>query len=129
MTLLWQIGAVAAGGALGAVARYGVYAGVTLAGRTGFPAATLLVNVIGSFVAGMLLVLYSQLLTQQPGWRLFTVVGFLGAFTTFSAFSVETIVLLESGHWRAAAANVVLNLGLCLGACMLGVIVARALWR
>ena len=126
MNLVAQLGLVAVGGAAGAVARYSVNLWLTLAGRTDFPYATLTVNAIGSFIAGILLVLYTQVYTSHGGWRLFAVVGFLGAFTTFSAFSVDTLQLLSGGHWRGACVNVALNLLLCLGLCGLGIAFTRA---
>jgi len=125
MNLLVQLGLVAAGGAAGAIARYAVYAGMMSAGRSGFPYATLLVNVLGSFVAGALAVIFTAGFAAHAGWRLFSVVGFLGAFTTYSAFSVDTLLLIEAGHWRSAGVNVVLNVGLCLGLCAIGMYATR----
>lgn len=125
MNLAAQLVLVAAGGALGALARYGVNLWLTLAGRAGFPYATLTVNALGSLVAGILFVLYTQVYAQHAAWRLFAVVGFLGAFTTFSAFSVDTLLLLNTGNWRGALVNVVLNLALSLGLCAGGAALTR----
>jgi CrcB protein len=126
MNLAGQLGLVATGGAAGALARYGVNLWMAVAGRTDFPYATLTVNALGSLVAGILFVLYIQVHASHGGWRLFAMVGFLGAFTTFSAFSVDTLLLLSAGHWRGACLNVVLNLALSLGLCGLGMSLTRA---
>ncbi len=114
---------VAAGGALGAVARYGVG---RLVPASGWPWGTMAVNVVGGLAMGLL-----------TGWlafrggaggetvRLFAAVGVLGGFTTFSAFSLETVRLAEEGQMAAAAANAALNLVLCLAACVLGMALLR----
>lgn len=127
MHLVGQLGLVAAGGALGALARYGVNLWIALGERTSFPYATLCVNAVGSFVAGIVFVLYTQAYLNNAGLRLFGAIGFLGAFTTFSAFSVETLLLLETGNWRGACTNVALNLVFCLLLCGLGMAAARAI--
>lgn len=125
MRLLAQLAWVAAGGALGAMARFGVSALMITLGRTQFPWATLLVNGVGSLLAGILLVALTQAHPEQLGARLFAVVGFLGAFTTFSAFSVDTLLLAQASDWRAVGLNVVLNVGVALVACVAGVALAR----
>lgn len=118
---------VALGGALGALLRFLIASGVAaLAGR-GFPYGTLLVNVLGSAAIGMLYVLLTERMLAAPGWRAFLVVGLLGALTTFSTFSLETLQLFESGLSGRAALNVALNLVLCLGACWLGLVAMRQL--
>ncbi len=126
MNMPGQLALVAAGGASGALARYGVSLWMRTADRTSFPYATLTVNVIGSLLAGILLVLYTQTAPNNAGLRLFGAVGFLGAFTTFSAFSVETMLLLEAGNWSVAGVNIALNILLCLILCGLGIALARA---
>ena len=125
MKILAQLVWVATGGAVGAMARYGVSALMVNLGRTQFPWATLLVNTGGSLLAGFLLVALTQARPEQVGARLFAVVGFLGAFTTFSAFSVDTLLLVQAGDWRAAGFNVVLNVFSSLLACVAGVALAR----
>lgn len=126
MNLAGQWGLVALGGALGAMARHGVNLWMALASRSNFPYATLSVNAAGSLVAGMFFVLYTQAYPDNAGLRLFGAVGFLGAFTTFSAFSVDTMLLLGAGNWRDACVNIVLNLTVCLVLCGFGIAVARA---
>lgn len=121
--------AVAAGGAAGSLARYAV--GLVLAaGRSAvpaFPLATLAVNTLGGLGIGIV----AGLAAARPGfpeaWRLALATGFMGGFTTFSAFSLETLRLLERGLPALAAANVLANLALSLAACAAGLWCARAL--
>lgn len=120
-----QFGLVAAGGALGAMARHATQILFSLSGRPVFPWGTLVVNVGGSFLGGALLVLLLQGHAGQGGWRMFAMVGFLGAYTTFSTFAVDTLLLAEQGQWRLALVNAVLNLALALAACVLGAFAAR----
>ncbi|MEM7258797.1 MAG: fluoride efflux transporter CrcB [Pseudomonadota bacterium] len=105
--------AIAAGGALGAVLRY-VLVSLAALVSGGFPLGTLVVNTIGSFVIGVLAALWMFSGEPQPAVRLFFQTGLLGAFTTFSAFSLDTMVLWQNGHSYAALLNTVLNVVLCL---------------
>lgn len=101
---------VGLGGALGSMARYGV--GLALP-SSGFPYATLAVNVIGCFGIGLALPMLERAAALSPDLRLLIVVGFLGGFTTFSAFGNDTLALVRSGTSLALlniAANVVLGL-------------------
>jgi fluoride exporter len=118
--------AVAAGGALGAVARYGSVRLLAAWFGPAFPYGTLAVNVLGSGLAGWLFVRLVEAGDGSENLRALLIVGFLGAFTTFSAFSVETLRLLGAGHAGPAALNVVANLVLCLAAAALGIALARA---
>ena len=120
-----QILAVALGGAAGALARHGVSSAVAAAFGTRFPLGTLVVNVAGSFAMGWLFALFIGRVDLSPELRLLLTTGLLGAFTTFSTFSVETLVLLQAGRWLAAVANVALSVALCLGAAWLGTLVVR----
>lgn len=117
--------AVALGGALGSVGRYGV----GLAARAlwpGWPWGTLLVNLIGSFVIGLLFAAF--LLRPAPEWlRVGLMTGVLGGFTTFSAFSVDTLELLRADGLGGAGLYVVLTLLTGLAACALGMWLARVL--
>ncbi len=116
---------VALGGALGAVSRFAV---VRLAAGVGgpFPLGTLVVNVIGCLLAGML-VHWLTMRAADSALRPLLQVGFFGAFTTFSAFSVDSWQLWQSGHYLALSMNVVLNVVLSLCAVIVGFQAARAL--
>ena len=120
-----QILAVAVGGAVGALARHGVSTAAAAAFGPRFPLGTLIVNVAGSFVMGWLFALFTGRMDVSPELRLLVTTGLLGAFTTFSTFSMETLVLLQAGRWAAGAANVVLSVALCLGAAWLGTLLVR----
>jgi CrcB protein len=101
---------VALGGALGCVARYQCGALVlhyTIAWK--FPAGTFLVNVLGCLVAGAIIGIAEHHSFLTPEVRLLIFTGFLGGFTTFSAFGVETVSLLQKGEWAVAAAYVLLS--------------------
>ncbi len=89
---------IAFGGAFGAVARYGLSGWVQSLLDTTFPMGTLVVNVVGSFVLGLSLLLFESL-AWSAELRTLVSIGFLGAFTTFSTFSYEAVVLLEGGEW------------------------------
>ena len=93
---------VALGGALGAVARYGITGWVVRGVGASFPWGTLVVNVVGSFLLGFS-VRYLEFMVASPELRAAVAVGFLGAFTTFSTYSYETVVLLQEGAWGRAA--------------------------
>ena len=120
-----QILAVAVGGAVGALARHGVSTAVAAAFGPRFPLGTLVVNVAGSFAMGWLFALFAERVHVPPEMRLLLMTGLLGAFTTFSTFSVETLALLQAGRWVAGAANVVLSVAFCLGAAWLGTLLVR----
>ena len=119
--------AVAAGGALGAVARYGLSTAVYAWLGRGFPWGTLVVNVLGSGIMGGVFVLLLERMSVSPEWRAVVFVGFLGAFTTFSAFSMETLQLLENGEILKAVLNVVVSVLACLAAAWGGVWFVRSL--
>ena len=115
------------GGFLGANCRFliGAWAD-TRWGGSGLPAGTLLVNVAGSFLLGFVATLLTEKYLGAPAWRLFLAVGFLGSYTTFSTFSLETLRLLEDGSWQLAVFNATANLLLGLIGVTLGV--ALACW-
>ncbi|MPZ11318.1 MAG: fluoride efflux transporter CrcB [Kiloniellaceae bacterium] len=109
------IAAVACGGALGAVGRYFVIAQVATWTGHGFPFGTLAVNVVGSFAMGVLVEVGALAWSPSPELRAFLTVGFLGAFTTFSTFSMETILLYERGDLLQCAAYVAGSVLLSVG--------------
>ncbi len=116
---------IAVGGAIGALLRYGTAHGVhALLGR-GFPYGTLTVNVIGSVLVGLCYVLFVERLPLEPHWRAALFIGLLGSFTTFSAFSMETVNLIEAGQQARAVLNILFNVVLCVGGCWLGLAVGR----
>ena len=119
--------AVAAGGALGAVARYGLSTAVYAWLGRGFPWGTLVVNVLGSGIMGGAFVLLLERMSVSPEWRAVVLVGFLGSFTTFSAFSMETLQLLENGETWKAVLNMVVSVLACLAATWGGVWFVRSL--
>lgn len=122
-----QILAIAIGGAAGAVLRYWTSTGIyALVGRT-FPYGTLVVNVAGSLLMGFLYVLLVERLALSVEWRAALLIGVLGAFTTFSTFSMETFALFEDGERLKALMNIILSVTLCLVAVWLGVVAGRRL--
>jgi fluoride exporter len=117
--------AVALGGALGSVLRYLVTRAASAWWGPHFPFGVLLVNVSGCLAAGVLYVLLVERWALGEEWRGLLMVGVLGGFTTFSAFSVETLRLVEEGAAASALLNVGASVVLCLGACALGAWAAR----
>jgi fluoride exporter len=120
-----QIALVAVGGGCGAVLRFLLGGSVTAAfGRT-FPFATLSVNVIGALAIGVLYIALSDRLPHAQAWRLLLMTGLLGGFTTFSAFSLETLQLIEAGDLARAVLYVVASVALCLLSCWAGMSLGR----
>ena len=118
--------AVALGGAIGAVTRYGVSGWLHALTGAAFPVGTLAVNVAGSFVIGLVFQLATDRHIVSPEVRLLLITGFCGALTTFSTFSFETLALIEQNRWAAAAGNTLLNLAFCFAATLLGFAAGRA---
>ena len=106
--------AVAAGGALGALARFSVYRTV----ETGFPWATFIVNIVGCCLASFLMFRYGIYADGPVKTMVFT--GFFGAFTTMSTFSIDTVNLLTDGAYWKAGANIVMNSVVCVGGAICG---------
>ena len=119
--------AVAGGGALGALARYWIMGGVGHAFGTGFPWGTLVVNVLGSAVLGVLAGLMAFVWSPSPELRAFLVVGLLGALTTFSTFSLDVVVMIERGEWEPAGLYSVASVVLSVAALMGGLAAVRGL--
>lgn len=118
---------IAIGGAVGAVARYGVSLWVGQRWGRGFPLGTFIVNVSGSFLIGLLMTLMAEKVLVDPRWRLLLVVGFLGAYTTFSTFEYETGALLKDGEWAYAMLNIIASVVAGFIALKLGEGIARSI--
>lgn len=125
--MISTVSLVALGGAIGAACRFlvGVFV-LRVAGAAEFPLAIVTVNVIGSFLMGVFVVAaaHKGLTHLSP----FVMTGLLGGFTTFSAFSLEAVTLMERGQIAAAGAYVALSVGLSIGGLMLGLWIARGLF-
>lgn len=118
---------VAAGGAVGACLRYLVSVSFTSRGFVGFPWHTLIVNVSGAFLLGVLAAVAAEKGALDPRWMLLLGTGVLGGFTTFSAYSYETIVLLEGSGPLLAAVNVTVSTVAGLAAAWGGLMLGRSL--
>ena len=120
-----QLLAIAGGGALGALLRFGMSNSVyRLLGRD-FPYGTMAVNVLGSLLMGFLFVLFVERMVVSAEWRSGLLIGLLGAFTTFSTFSFETLALFDAGAPIKELVNIIASVVLCLVATWLGLILGR----
>ncbi|NOZ96076.1 MAG: fluoride efflux transporter CrcB [Acidobacteria bacterium] len=124
-----RLAAVALGGATGAVARYGLSGWMAMATKgSPFPYGTLSVNVLGAALLGFVMgTVTSGRWIISPAARDFLTIGLLGAFTTFSTFSYETVQATRLGYDRIAVANVAVSLLLGLAACWIGLTLGRSL--
>lgn len=118
---------VALGGALGAVGRYGVMSVVGAVAGHGHPFGTLAVNVFGSFALGTLVEVFALVWSPGPEIRAMIVVGVLGAFTTFSAFSLDTVTLMTRGETAAAMSYVAVSVVGSIAALWAGMAIMRAI--
>ena len=116
---------IALGGAGGALCRHWMSTLVHNSADSHFPWGTISVNLLGSFCIGVMYVVIVERGLIHPDWRSITVVGFLGAFTTFSTFSLETIALMENGQPVAAMGYVLLSVLVCLLAVWLAMTLTR----
>ncbi len=119
--------AIAVGGAAGALLRFWAGQGAAILLGKDFPFGTLVVNIVGCFAAGFVWGLFFERYEISPALRAGLMVGLLGGFTTFSAFSVETLLLIEQGGYAKAAANLLSNMVLCIAAAGLALGLARSL--
>lgn len=118
---------IAAGGALGALARYQLAAMIQARVPAGFPWGTFVVNVSGCLVMGVAATLLTDKLVVHPNWRFLIPIGFIGAYTTFSTFEYETFRAIAEGSWMIGAMNVIGSVVAGYVALWLGVVLARAL--
>ncbi len=120
--LVISLGAIFGANARYLISRYSV----KLIGSA-FPWGTLFINVVGSAIVGFFIVYASEKVILDPRWRLLVVVGFCGAFTTFSSYAFESMALFEQGQWQLMAANVLASNLLCLMGAVAGMALARVL--
>ena len=118
--------ALALGGALGAIARHWMSSGLNQSVQMAFPLGTLSVNVLGSFFMGGLYIYLSERPELSEAYRHLLITGLLGALTTFSTFSLETLLLIEQGHYNTALLNVLSSVIFCLGSAYLGISLAKS---
>ena len=117
--------AIATGGALGAILRFAISNATHMFLGRGFPYGTLMVNIIGCLGMGILYVVFLERLTLGPEWRAAMQIGLLGALTTFSTFSMETLLLIQGGEAQKAVLNIFLSVFLCLAATWAGMLMGR----
>jgi CrcB protein len=125
--IMYELTAIGIGGAAGALARYGVAHYSNYLFGSHFPYGTLIVNVVGSFLIGVLFVLFTERAMMSPIWRSALIVGFLGAFTTFSTFSLQALALMEEGRLAAALTYIASSVIICILAAGVGMFLARQL--
>ena len=125
MSTLSSIASIGIGATIGATCRY--YIGILSIQYLGntIPYGTLISNIIGSFLAGILIVLFLEKLYLSETYRLMLLVGLAGSLTTMSALSIESVEMLGTGDYSQALINILLNLGLSLLAASLGVMLAK----
>ena len=119
--------AIAFGGALGAMSRFWIQTALQRFNDNSFPLGTFAVNVLGSFLIGVLFVVLVEKTQLSESWRPLIVVGFLGAMTTFSTFSLDALLLFEQGNYNTALFYIVSSVALCLFAAFGGMQVTRVM--
>jgi len=125
---MMSIISIAIGGAAGSLCRYGMSNGIYLLLGRSFPYGTLAVNILGSFIMGSVYILMIERVSISEELRAGITIGLLGAFTTFSTFSIETINLIESGEILKAGLNILFSVTLCIAGCWLGMHLSRQIY-
>ena len=118
--------AVGTGGFVGAILRFLLSSWVQKFSPTLFPLGTLSVNVLGSFIIGFMVLYFESVVA--PHQKALVITGLLGALTTFSTFSLETVTMLQSGLWGRVVTNITLNVVLCVMATMIGMMVFKRIY-
>lgn len=125
---MYQYLAIALGGAAGAMTRFWLHSLAEAYNRSNFPLGTFLVNIAGSLLIGIFFVIFAEKTQLDAQWRPIVIVGFLGAMTTFSAFSLEALLLLEQGLYNTALFYILSSIIVCLLAAFAGMQVTRLLF-
>jgi fluoride exporter len=118
---------ISLGAIVGANARYFISRYATQTLGPVFPYGTLIINISGSLIVGFFVIWTSERVLVDPRWRLLVVVGFCGAFTTFSSYAFETMAYFEQGQWLLMVGNIFSNNLLCLAGALGGMALARML--
>jgi CrcB protein len=117
--------AIAVGGAFGAMSRYWISQSVPRFDGSGFPLGTFTVNLVGSFLIGVLFILFVEKLQLAEQWSPLFIVGFLGAMTTFSTFSLDALLLFQQGNYNVAFFYIFSSVAACLFAAYTGMQITR----
>jgi CrcB protein len=115
------------GAIVGANLRYFLTKIITRFSDAAFPIGTLAINITGSMILGFFLVWTTERVFANPLWRWLVAVGFCGSYTTFSSYAFETLAYFEQGNWTLFALNILANNLLCLGAVLVGAMIARGI--
>ena len=120
--------AIAIGGAVGAMSRYWLSTLIENYNSSHYPYGTFLVNVAGSFLIGVCFIVFAEKLHLVDQWRSLIVIGFLGALTTFSTYSLDALLLFQQGHYNTALLYVLSSLLVCLFAAFCGMQLTRVMF-
>ena len=120
--------AIAIGGAVGAMSRYWLSTLIENYNSSHYPYGTFLVNVAGSFLVGVCFIVFAEKLHLVDQWRPLIVIGFLGALTTFSTYSLDALLLFQQGHYNTALLYVLSSLLVCLFAAFCGMQLPRVMF-
>ena len=118
---------ISVGAVLGANLRYFLTKIITRFSDAAFPYGTLAINITGSLILGFFLIWTTERVFANPLWRWLVAVGFCGSYTTFSSYAFETMAYFEQGNWTLFAVNILTNNLLCLGAVLVGAMIARGI--